>query len=110
MSRLEILGLSGQPVGTIGFWDNIAGGWVVRGGLGLNIPLNGSGSDALISQLAIGQTLTAHDVPLFGDFTYYSTVVDTSVSNGGPTSATLPPASALTWATTGISSPGCKRR
>ena len=46
----------------VGFWNNFAGGWVIRGGLGLAIPTNGSG-DNLISQLAIGQTLTDHDVP-----------------------------------------------
>ena len=40
----------------VGFWNNFAGGWVIRGGLGLGIPMNGSG-DNLISQLAIGQTL-----------------------------------------------------
>ena len=75
----------------VGFWNNFAGGWVIRGGLGLAIPMNGSG-DNLISQLAIGQTLTDHDVPLFGDFTYYlSTVVNTPLANGNQTSVTLTP-------------------
>jgi hypothetical protein len=79
-------------VPNIGFWHNVAGGWVVRGGFGVNIPLDGSATDSLISQFAIGQTLTAHDVPLFGDFTYYlSTVVDTPVSGGGQTSVALTP-------------------
>jgi hypothetical protein len=56
---------------------NFAGGWVIRGELGVVIPNNGSG-DNLISQRDIGQTLTDPDVPLFGDFTYYlSTVVNT---------------------------------
>jgi hypothetical protein len=46
----------------------------------------------LISQLAIGQTLTGHDVHLFGDFTYYlSAVVNTPLSNGDQTSVTLTP-------------------
>jgi hypothetical protein len=46
----------------------------------------------LIGQLAIGQTLTGHDVPFFGDFTYYlSTVVDTPFSNGDLTRVTLTP-------------------
>ena len=64
---------------------------MIRGGLGLAIPTNGSG-DNLISQLAIGQTLTDHDVPLFGDFTYYlSAVVNTPLSNGDQTSVTLTP-------------------
>lgn len=78
-------------VPAVSFWNNISGGWVVRGGVGLAIPTNGSG-DNLISQLAIGQTLTDHDVPLFGDFTYYlSTVVNTPLSNGGETSVALTP-------------------
>jgi hypothetical protein len=54
----------------VSFWNNFAGGWVIRGGIGDFIPLGGGGSDTLISQLAIGQTLTDHDVPLFGDFTW----------------------------------------
>jgi hypothetical protein len=79
-------------VPAVAFWNNIAGGWVIRGGVGIDIPIRGGGSDALISQLAIGQTLTAHDMPLFGDFTYYlSAVVDTPLSNGAPTSVTLTP-------------------
>ena len=76
----------------VGFWNNFAGRWVIRGGLGLLIPIQGGGDDTLISQLAIGQTLTDHDVPLFGDFTYYlSTVVNTPLSNGNHTSVTLTP-------------------
>ena len=55
------------------------------------IPMNGSG-DNLINQLAIGQTLTDHDVPLFGDFTYYlSTVVNTPLRRRYQTSVTLTP-------------------
>jgi len=76
----------------VGFWNNFAGRFVIRGGLGLLIPIEGGGSDTLISQLAIGQTLTDHDVPLFGDFTYYlSTVVNTSLNNSHQTSMTLTP-------------------
>ena len=72
-------------VPAVAFWNNFAGTWVLRGGLGLAIPMNGSG-DNLISQLAIGQTLTGHDVRLFGDFTYYlSTVVNTPLANGNQT-------------------------
>ncbi len=74
------------------FWNNFAGRWVVRGGLGDYIPLGGGAKDSLISQLAIGQTLTDHDVPLFGDFTWYvSTVVNTPLSQGQHTSVTLTP-------------------
>ncbi len=75
----------------VGFWNNFAGGWVARGGVALGIPTNGSG-DNLISQLAIGQTLTDHDVRFLGDFTYYlSTVVNTPLANGNQTSVTLTP-------------------
>jgi hypothetical protein len=86
--------LEGKPalVPTVGFWNNPAGGWVIRGGVGLDIPLRGSGGDTLISQFAIGQTLTPHDRPLFGDFTYYlSVVVDTPLSNGAQTKVSLTP-------------------
>jgi hypothetical protein len=65
---------------------------VIRGGIGDLIPLRGGGSDTLISQLAIGNTLTDHDVPLFGDFTLYvSAVADSPLSHGQRTSATLTP-------------------
>ena len=75
----------------VGFWNNFSGGWVVRGSLGLAIPTNGAG-DSLISQLAIGNTFTDHDVPLFGDFTLYvSAVANSSLNNGGHTSVTLTP-------------------
>jgi hypothetical protein len=64
---------------------------VIRGGFGDLIPLNG-GNNTLISQLAIGQTLTAHDVPLIGDFTYYlSAVADTPALHGARTSVSLTP-------------------
>ena len=79
-------------VPAFGFWNNFAGRWVIRGGIGDYIPLGGGGTDNLISQLAIGQTLTDHDVPLFGDFTWYvSTVVNTPLSQGHHTSVTLTP-------------------
>ena len=65
---------------------------MIRGGLGDYIPLGGGGSDSLISQLAIGQTLTDHDVPLFGDFTWYvSAVAGTPLRDGQHTSVTLTP-------------------
>ena len=74
------------------FWNNFAGRWVIRGGLGDYIPLGGGGYDSLIGQLAIGQTLTDHDVPLFGDFTWYvSAVANTQLSYGQHTSVTLTP-------------------
>jgi hypothetical protein len=76
----------------VGFWTDFAGGWVIRGGLGDLIATQGPESNTLISQLAVGQTLTAHDVPLVGDFTYYlSAVVNIPLSNGNQTSMTLTP-------------------
>jgi hypothetical protein len=76
----------------VAFWNNFAGRWVIRGAFGDLIPLGGGGFDTLISQLAIGNTLTDHDVPLFGDFTLYvSAVVDTPLSHGQRTSMTLTP-------------------
>ena len=65
---------------------------MIRGGIGDLIPLGGGGSDTLISQLAIGNTFTDHDVLLFGDFTLYvSAVVDTPLRQGQHTSMTLTP-------------------
>jgi hypothetical protein len=74
------------------FWNNFADRWVIRGRIGDYIPLGGGGSDTLISELAIGQTLTDHDVRLFGDFTWYvSSVVNTPLRDGQRTSVTLTP-------------------
>jgi hypothetical protein len=76
----------------VAFWNNIAGGWVVRGGMGVFIPTHGGGDNTLISQLAIGQTVTDHDVPWFGDFTYYlSAVASTPFENSDQTSVALTP-------------------
>jgi hypothetical protein len=79
-------------VPNVSFWNNFAGRWVIRGGIGDLIPLGGGGSDTLISQLAIGNTFTDHDVPLFGDLALYvSAVVDTPLRPGQHTSMTLTP-------------------
>jgi len=59
----------------VSFWNHFAGKWVFRGGLGVFVPMQGGGDETLISQLAIGQTLTDHDVPLIDDFTYYLSAV-----------------------------------
>jgi hypothetical protein len=76
----------------IGFWNNFAGRWVIRGAFGDLIPLGGGGHDTLISQFALGCILTDHDVPLFGDFTLYvSAVADTPLSQGQRTNVTLTP-------------------
>jgi hypothetical protein len=77
----------------LGFWTNFPAGWVLRGGFSDFIPTQrNTETNHLISQLAIGQTVTPHDVPLFGDFTYYvSAVVSTPLPNGQQTSMTLTP-------------------
>ena len=65
---------------------------MIRGAFGDFIPLGGGGFNSLISQLAIGNTLTDHDVRFFGDFTLYvSAVADTPLSQGQRTSVTLTP-------------------
>jgi hypothetical protein len=98
-AELAVLTPTGHPplarksslIPAVGFWSDMAGGWGIRGGIGDLIPTQGGGN-TLISQLAVGQTLTKHDVPLFGDFTYYlATVVKTPLSNGDQTSVTLTP-------------------
>ena len=64
---------------------------MIRGGIGDLLPTR-EGGNTLISQLAVGQTLTKHDAPLFGDFTYYlSTVVNTPLPDGDRTSVALTP-------------------
>jgi hypothetical protein len=76
----------------VAFWNNPVGRWVIRGAFGDLIPLGGGGPDTLISQLAIGNTLTDHDVRFFGDFTLYvSAVADTPLRYGQHTSVTLTP-------------------
>jgi hypothetical protein len=57
------------PVPNVSLWKILAGRWVIRVGTGDLIPHGDGRHDTLISQLAIGNTFTAHDVPLFGDFT-----------------------------------------
>jgi hypothetical protein len=75
----------------VSFWHNLAGKIVVRGGIGVLFPIDGGGDES-IGQLAIGRTLTDHDVPYFGDFTYYlSAVVNTPLSNADLTMVTLTP-------------------
>ncbi len=71
----------------IQFWRDIGRGWAIRGGFNAGTGVNNAGrGETLVSQLAIGQTITAHDVPIFGDFTYY---LATNVSNQiAPTSLT----------------------
>lgn len=57
------------------FWAHLAGRWSMRGGAGVDIPLNNF--DVLptnfVTNIAVGETITGHDVPIFGDFQYYVT-------------------------------------
>jgi hypothetical protein len=76
----------------VAFWNNIRDGWVIRGGVGLDCPIEGGSGSTLITQLAIGQTLTGHDVRLIGDFTYYVAAVgNTNLTDGSQTRVTLTP-------------------
>lgn len=55
------------------FWYNVADGWVVRGGTGLEVPLNqpnGPGS-VLVSTFGVGRVLTPHDAAPFGDLAVF---------------------------------------
>jgi hypothetical protein len=99
-SEMAVLVPTGRPhlagktalIPNVSFWNNIWGRWVVRGGVGDLIPLGGGGTNTLITQFAIGQTLTDHDVHWVGDFTWYvSAVADTPLAHGHRTSATLTP-------------------
>ncbi len=57
------------------FWAHLSGRWSMRGGAGVDVPLNNF--DLLptnfLTNLAIGETVTGHDVRILGDFQYYLT-------------------------------------
>lgn len=53
------------------FWSNPGGAWVVRGGTGINVPVNQTTAQTTFNgDLAVGRYLTQHDVPL-GDLVFY---------------------------------------
>jgi hypothetical protein len=53
------------------FWSNPTGAWVVRGGAGVNVPVNETTAQtSLAGDLAVGRYLTPHNVPL-GDLVFY---------------------------------------
>ena len=86
-----LAGATTTLIPAVSFWNNIAGGVVIRGSIGVAFPTDGSGDES-IGQLAVGQTVTDHDVPVFGDFTYYlATVVNTPLTNADQTRVTLTP-------------------
>jgi hypothetical protein len=69
------------------FWSNPGGAWVVRGGAGVNIPVNeSSGQTTFNGDVAIGHYFRPHDVP-FGDLVFYvnSNVVAPLEGGGRPT-------------------------
>lgn len=55
------------------FWADLGRRWSMRGGIGPDIPLNYFDllPTNLLTNVAVGQTITGHDVKIFGDFQYY---------------------------------------
>jgi hypothetical protein len=69
------------------YWSNAR---MIRASTGIQIGPRQFELPPNMPELAIGQTLTDHDVPLLGDFTYYApAVVNTPLSNGSQTGVTL---------------------
>ncbi len=85
---------AGQTILTPGaqFWWNFAENWVMRGGFNAGVGTNRqAGGTTLLSQYALGRTFTAHEVPVFGDLTFYlSTNIFNTVSSS-QTTVTLTP-------------------
>ena len=78
------------------FWQGLpAARWVLRGGIGPNVPLSQTGPrTTLDANLTVGKFLTTDEVRYFKEFTVYlATNVSTSVDDRGPndTSVTLFP-------------------
>ena len=93
----------------LSFFQDIGNGFSIRGTAGIDIPLDSRPdgiSSTLIGQLGIGQTLTPHDVPLFGDFTYYVTANFRESFGVENTFSVSRQASARTWGITSGSSVG----
>jgi hypothetical protein len=58
----------------VAFYKDLWAGFSVRGAVGAEVPVDRNPNQritTLTQSLAIGQTITSHDTPLFGDFTYY---------------------------------------
>ncbi|HUY33242.1 MAG TPA: hypothetical protein VMV69_10715 [Pirellulales bacterium] len=55
------------------FWSDLGGGVALRGGMGVEVPTNRFGSQraTMVTNLALGRTVTAHDSWPLGDFQYY---------------------------------------
>lgn len=74
------------------FWSNPCGAWVVRGGTGVNIPLNDSTALTTLNVgMAVGRYFRPHDVPL-GDLVFYvNGTVNVPLEDGGPTTVGVGP-------------------
>jgi len=58
----------------LAFYKDLAAGFSVRGAFGAEVPTDNNAGrriTTLTQSLAIGQTITPHETPFFGDFTYY---------------------------------------
>ena len=77
----------------IQFWRDIGGGWAIRGAVNSGTGTsNVSRGETIVSQLAIGRTITPHDTPIFGDLTFYlSTNVSNQIAPTALTTVTLGP-------------------
>jgi hypothetical protein len=77
------------------YYFDVVNGVSIRGSTGVDIPVDNkqSGNDPVFFQrLAIGQTVTPHDVPLLGDFTYYlAGTFQQSLGNDGGSYFSLTP-------------------
>jgi len=73
------------------FWSNPFEAWVVRGGTGVNIPLDNSTQTTGNVGLAVGRYFRPHDVP-FGDLVFYVNSTATFALEGnGPTNVGVGP-------------------
>lgn len=74
------------------FWSNPGGSWVLRGGTGVNVPLNNAPVQTTFNgSMAVGRYFRPHDVP-FGDLVFYvNTTLVTPLEGGGQTSIGIGP-------------------
>lgn len=76
------------------FWADLGRRVSMRAGTGLDIPLNNFDllPTNILTQIALGQTITGHDVPIIGDFQYYlSANLRNFTSTSTPTFFSLTP-------------------
>lgn len=60
----------------LALWTDLGNGWSIRGGTGVDVPLDRSAmpDTVYVANLAVGQTLSGHAAAPLGDFTYYLAV------------------------------------